>query len=845
MLPLKMLRLKHMCYPSIKFSRSRVMGSDSLLDHLANCSNEDQIFDVVGKNKTKLSVKHVGRAINLLWQFQKERPQMLRTMDFIRKHSQFMVLCVLAENKIDLMDDETLVDMLYNALRLNVEPHDSLVQQLVVEAWGRIERFNMATLSKFAVCLTDQHMYHSPLMGEITDIVSRKLESIQDARILSSLMLSISGMVSTRLRNCLIEKAEFLLDTRDPSKDTRDRYQFNNSRRIVQFLRNIKFNYRPLLGKCNKIFLQNIKRLDADNISIILGVYQSLHFNNCDFRLAAKWRLTELMNTHTDPASFARLFAALGPLSGPAIRERLESTTLLMVEEFSPSQTLAVVETMGEMECRNPQLIQKVASTLYKLLDQYKPLDIARLTQALLSLHCQNPELYAELRRMLVSYLHLSVVPYEVSMLTRVLSLLSPPRTDHLIPARIDAVLPQCNLSDLNAFAIAITKWVRNGSSYQAGTATVYVKLLQKLNKCGLERLQKADRMDLLIEELKYVSGEWFEEVLAEETMATFERLIDQMTWSNVPEFSLFLTKTNCLHTGLLDQIASVTLEHINKLHYSATYATLLPFTILNYDPPQAERFFESCIQHFRPHLSLFDPHLLVLFGYSLALVGYFPEDIIKTIFSVDFLAKLDSQLDTLPDALNMRIRLRLMELNRAVCLECPEFQTPWFHDRYCQQLLNKGNVSVSAIQQQIQEILGQLLGGSNYAKASVFTPYYYFIDFECVLDRHQKPLPYVDQSTMLLSKNAKVPWEPDNEFIGEKQLLPGEQRVAIEFLDSKAFCKNSHHIKGETVMKKRHLEILGYHVVQIPHFEWNSMELSTKDAWVEYLKQKIFVKEC
>ncbi|XP_038645371.1 FAST kinase domain-containing protein 1, mitochondrial isoform X2 [Scyliorhinus canicula] len=815
MLPLKIIRLKHLCHPL-------PMGCDSLLDQLGSCSTEDKIFDVVGKNKAKLSVKHVGHAINLLWQFQKERPQMLRTIDFIRKHPQFMVLRVLAENKIDLMDDETLVDMLYNALRLNVESHDSMVQQLMVEAWGRIQRFSMATLSKFAVCLTDQHMYHSPIMGEIADIVSRKLGFIQDARILSSLMLSVSAMISPRLRNCLIEKAEFLMDTNDFS-------EFNTSRRIAQFLRNTKFSYRPLLEKCNKIFLQNIKCLDADNISIILGVYQSLHFNNCDFRLAAKWRLTELLNTYADPASFVRLFAALGPLSGPEVRERLESAILLMVEEFSPSQTLAIIETMEEMECRNVQLIQKIALTLHKQLDLYKPVDIARVTQALLSLRCQNPELCAELRRLLVSYLHRSVVPYEVSMLTRVLSLLPSLRIDHLIPARIDAVLAQCNLSDLNALAIAITKWVRIGSSYQSGTSAVYMKLLQRLNECGLERLQKADRMDLLLEELKYISGEWFEEVLAEETMATFERLICQITGSNVPEFALFLAKTNCLHTGLLDQISSVTLEHINKIHYTAIYAVLLPFTILNYDPPQAEEFFESCIQRIRPYLTL---------------AGYFPEDIIKTIFHVDFLAKLDSQLDTLPKALNMRIRLRLMELNRAACLECPEFQTPWFHDRYCQQLLNKGNISVSPLQQQIQEILGQLLGGSIYAKASVFTPYYYFIDFECVLDKHQKPLPFVDQSTMLLSKKEKMPWEPDNKFIGEKQLPPGAQRVVVEFLDSKAFCKNSHHIKGETVMKKRHLEILGYHVVQIPHFEWNSMELSTKDAWVEYLKQKIFAEE-
>ena len=38
-----------------------------------------------------------------------------------------------------------------------------------------------------------------------------------------------------------------------------------------------------------------------------------------------------------------------------------------------------------------------------------------------------------------------------------------------------------------------------------------------------------------------------------------------------------------------------------------------------------------------------------------------------------------------------MKVQFRLMELNRAVCLECPEYQIPWFHDRFCQQHYNKG----------------------------------------------------------------------------------------------------------------------------------------------------------
>ncbi len=134
-------------------------------------------------------------------------------------------------------------------------------------------------------------------------------------RILTTLMISVSSLVSPRLRDALIDKAEQLLDSMEASN-------FNNPRRVVQFLRNIKHSHRPLLEKCNKILLCNIPKLDAENISIILGLYQSLQFNNCDFRLAVKQRLTELVDSSTDPFSFTKLFVALAPMASQEIRER-------------------------------------------------------------------------------------------------------------------------------------------------------------------------------------------------------------------------------------------------------------------------------------------------------------------------------------------------------------------------------------------------------------------------------------------------------------------------------------------------------------------------------------------
>lgn len=40
------------------------------------------------------------------------------------------------------------------------------------------------------------------------------------------------------------------------------------------------------------------------------------------------------------------------------------------------------------------------------------------------------------------------------------------------------------------------------------------------------------------------------------------------------------------------------------KIHYSEIYATLLPFSVLNYDSLQADELYDVCIQHFTPHIS-------------------------------------------------------------------------------------------------------------------------------------------------------------------------------------------------------------------------------------------------
>ncbi|NXY21617.1 FAKD1 protein, partial [Atrichornis clamosus] len=839
-----MLCLKQVCLFTLRRYQARTLCSDLLLSQINSCTHEDEVFSLVGRNKDRLSEKHVGIALNMLWQLQKKRPFLLRTSDYVRNHSQFLTLCILAENKVEQMEDEIIVDTLYSILRLSVEDHVSLAEVLVTEAWKRLERqvlhsvlherLSLPALSKFALCLYKQHRHFSPIIGQVAHIVDVKLDSIQDIRILSVLMISISDVISESFRDRLLHKAEQLLEERDE-------IHLNYARRILQFLQNVKLRYRPLLEKCNRIFLKNASHLDIHGISHIFGLYEQLGFDNAEFCLIAKQLLTETIDDYYDPETFAKLFSALGPIAGSKVRERLLVTAAHMAEEFSNHQVLVILKTMQKMKCRNSHLLKKMTSVLHKNLDSYNVLQLIKLTQYLVVLRCHNLELFAKLKMLLLGFLKTSVIPADIAAIIRVLAMLPSFQVEEMIINKAAAVLPQCRLQHLNCMATALVKWNHHGQFHWQNSSELCAKLLQKLNDCGFQRLQKANNLNLLLEELTHVNGEWLEEVLNEEAMATCQRLIDQITWANVLPLSFFLIKTSHRCPALLDRIASVTVENIDKIHPSEIYFILFLFSALNYDPPDNEEFFKTCIQHLTSNFSHFETYHLVLLGRVLAVAGYFPPVLITTIFNVSFLSKLDAQLKVLPDTLKQRVHSSLMKLNRAVCLECPEFHIPWFHEPYCQRVFHNSTSRVNPLRQHIHRMLTEILGGSHYSRMSVFTPYYYEIDFECVLDINKKPLSYMAQN-IPLDAVPGIHLRHDIKDGGRQALPPGAQRIALEFLDSRAFSKDySRHLKGEPALKKRHLEMLGYQVVQIPHFEWNSMVLSTKGEQLEYLRRQLY----
>lgn len=167
---------------------------------------------------------------------------------------------------------------------------------------------------------------------------------------------------------------------------------------------------------------------------------------------------------------------------------------------------------------------------------------------------------------MFASFLQQKTIPHELAALVRTLSMLPNPRLDQTIKSRLEAMIPQCSLDDLKTIVYAVDKWIEKDRSYCHNTPDKYVHLLQAVKRHGKEWLQKTDQLDVVLRDLRFVHGKWFDETLLNETIATIEGMMDQICWKTAPNLATFLWKMKHICPPLLDRIVSVAIEDIDKV---------------------------------------------------------------------------------------------------------------------------------------------------------------------------------------------------------------------------------------------------------------------------------------
>nr|XP_004661492.1 FAST kinase domain-containing protein 5, mitochondrial [Jaculus jaculus]XP_045012203.1 FAST kinase domain-containing protein 5, mitochondrial [Jaculus jaculus] len=349
----------------------------------------------------------------------------------------------------------------------------------------------------------------------------------------------------------------------------------------------------------------------------------------------------------------------------------------------------------------------------------------------------------------------------------------------------------------------------------------------------------------------------------------------------------------NAVAASLPPRVAHCRSKDVAKILWS--------FGTLNYKPPNTEEFYSSLINEIHrkmPEFNQYPEHLLTcLLG--LAFSEYFPTELINVALSPGFVRlaqerskfELSKELYTLdgtvdiecPDYrgnrlsshLQQEVSTRLWNLARKDMTSKPEFLEALY-------------------------LLETMLGGPQYIKHHMILPHTRSSDLEVQLDANMKPLPFNSEVTptedvaKLRLKNVGVSLTDDlmNQLLKGKArryfqgkiesetgqlsielgknaatLLDGSPcnvtdrlgnismaglctvdhgqapvvKLAIQLTNKNQYCYGSRDLLGLHSMKRRQLVRVGYHVVELFHWEWLPLLKRTRLEKLAYLHEKVF----
>jgi len=182
-------------------------------------------------------------------------------------------------------------------------------------------------------------------------------------------------------------------------------------------------------------------------------------------------------------------------------------------------------------------------------------------------------------------------------------------------------------------------------------------------------------------------------------------------------------------------------------------------------------------------------------------------------------MTKLDTemQMESVSLKYTRKIRHTLMELNRCMVLQYPEYNVPWFHQTYCNQNIKSiAFTSDTNLKQEVYECLCSALGSWKYVRMNSYSEYFNPVHFELGLDAQGN---LVDQHS------------------DQKNIV---KKIAIQVYDESNYFRDTKKLEGEYQNNNIQLGLQGWQVLTISPFSWNSMFLADNSAREHFLKESV-----
>ncbi|XP_005380832.1 PREDICTED: FAST kinase domain-containing protein 5 [Chinchilla lanigera] len=367
-----------------------------------------------------------------------------------------------------------------------------------------------------------------------------------------------------------------------------------------------------------------------------------------------------------------------------------------------------------------------------------------------------------------------------------------------------------------------------------------------------------------------------------------------------VMHLTLACSALRMLDEGVMNAVAASLPPRVVHCRCKDIAKILWSFGSLNYKPPNTEEFYSSLINEIHrkmPEFNQYPEHLFTcLLG--LAFSEYFPAELISVALSPEFVRLAQ-------DSCKYELTKELYTLDGTVGIECPDYKGNRLSSHLQQEasanLWDLARKDMNSRPEFLEALsfLEIMLGGPQYVKHHMILPHTRSSDLEVQLDVNMNPLPFNreaipaedkvnlklkrvgvsltdDLMNQLLKGKAKRHFQTEIESeTGQRPMklekaalplgsslcnvtdgpgavdMPGlcplvhtqapPVKLAIQFTHRNQYCYGTRNLLGLHSMKRRQLVRLGYHVIELPHWEWFPLLKRTRSEKLAFLHEKVF----
>ncbi|GLG92696.1 Uncharacterized protein GBIM_00310, partial [Gryllus bimaculatus] len=370
---------------------------------------------------------------------------------------------------------------------------------------------------------------------------------------------------------------------------------------------------------------------------------------------------------------------------------------------------------------------------------------------------------------------------------------------------------------------IQIASQLNTRSNEKPQMYDMYVKLNSILNECIRRHIDKNDKSVSTTNTLmrSYVMRKAPQTTDISQCLVNrYENINEPINSRMLQDIARNLLVSKCLIPTTINYLTEYVVQNKANLFGETVELILFLCYELGYTPANLDSFLTTSSEIIFRESNRMSGLAILQASLTLCFFRFLPEEFVHLIFTFTFLERLDAEIaDCYAKAIYpSRVRNYLMQVNRAVCLDYPEFDVPWFHKKYCEEVAaTEEDAPASLFHNEVREVLVKVLGDNKFITQQSYSPYGYRLDFEIFFNKSHIP----------------VTWKQRY----DKNIF----RKAVLLHADEAFSHNVCSLNGYAQMKKRHLEMLGYEVIEIVQSVWNSMYMSEPGMKYNFINEKVF----